>query len=164
MRPSPEALDGSVVWSVIRAAHVLERELSALFAAFDLSPVQFGVVSYLAADGPMATADLARAVLVRPQSIAGVVDGLEKRELVARIGPRGRGRPSPVRLTPAGEELVSRMWPAFVQADQPGALGLKDEQSRWLVEAVRALLATKEPGLANNETTRGRAAPSGCQS
>lgn len=94
--PSRDDLDNSPVWSVIRAAHVLERRVTALFAAHDLTPVQFGVLCYLAASGPMTTADVARSVLVWPQSIAGVLTAMERRGLIARGDLRGRGRANPV--------------------------------------------------------------------
>lgn len=138
--PSPEDLESSVIWSVIRAAHVLEREVTALFAGFDLSPVQFGVVSYLSANGPMTTAELARSVLVRPQSLAGVVDLLETRGLVARVGDRGRGRASPVALTGAGDALVAQVWPAFAAADATPTLGLREGQGAVLTDTLRVVL------------------------
>lgn len=146
--PTPKDLDTSVVWSVIRAAHVLEREVSALFAAFELSAVQFGVLAYLSTGGPMTTADLARSVLVRPQSIVGVIDNLEARNLVVRQGPRGRGRASPVALSPAGERLLAQVWPAFTASNQASALGLRADQVMALTETVHALLAAKEAAQA----------------
>lgn len=143
--PTPEELDSSVVWSVIRAAHVLEREVTTLFAGFELSPVQFGVLSYVGAIGPMTRAELARSVLVRPQSITGVIDSLEQRGLVARIGPGGRGRANPVMLTEAGDQLLGRVWPAFITANEPHALGLEADQATTLTHAMRTFLAARTP-------------------
>lgn len=141
MSPSPEDLESSVIWSVIRAAHVLEREVTALFAGFDLSPVQFGVVSYLGANGPMTTAELARSVLVRPQSIAGVVNALQVRGVVDRRGGRGRGRASPVALTLAGEQLLAQVWPAFVTADDVVRSGMPTVQAGVLTAMLGSLAA-----------------------
>lgn len=139
MAPTPEDLECSVIWSVIRAAHVLEREVTALFASFELSPVQFGVLAYLGANGPMTTAALARSVLVRPQSLAGVISTLEARELLARRGQRGRGRASPVVLTPAGEELLGTVWPAFRTADKALADDLPVAQTGTLTAMLRSV-------------------------
>jgi DNA-binding MarR family transcriptional regulator len=138
--PSPEDLEDSVVWSVIRAAHVLEREVTALFAGFDLSPVQFGVLSYLGANGPMTTSALARSVLVRPQSLTGVIASLEQRGVVERPGARGRGRASPVTLTAAGQHLLAAVWPAFATADQAVAAALPQQQAAALTTALHRLL------------------------
>ncbi len=131
-----------MVWSVIRAAHVLEREVTALFAGFDLSPVQFGVLSYLGANGPMTTSALARSVLVRPQSLTGVVTGLEGRGLVERPGGRGRGRSSPVALTGAGQQLLTQVWPAFATADEAVARGLGQQPAATFTATLHQLLTT----------------------
>ncbi len=142
--PSPEDLESSPVWSVIRAAHTLERRVTALFAIYDLTPVQFGVLSYLGANGPMTTAEVARSVLVRPQSIAGVVNNMDRRGLVFRSRPRGRGRSNPVQLTTSGEELLSQVWPEFEQANTAGTLGLSKEQAVSLPLLMHALLTALE--------------------
>lgn len=132
-----------MVWSVIRAAHVLEREVTALFAGFDLSPVQFGVVSYLGANGPMTTAALARSVLVRPQSLTGVIDSLEDRGIVERRGRRGRGRSNPVALTTAGGQLLAQVWPAFAAADEATARGLHEQQAAALTATLHRLITAR---------------------
>ncbi|MBC7631527.1 MarR family winged helix-turn-helix transcriptional regulator [Aeromicrobium sp.] len=142
--PSPEDLESSPVWSVIRAAHTLERNVTALFAVYDLTPVQFGVLSYLGANGPMTTAEVARSVLVRPQSIAGVVNNMDQRGLVVRSRPRGRGRSNPMQLTGSGAELLSQVWPRFEQANTAGNLGLSQDQTASLPLLMSALLAAQE--------------------
>lgn len=142
--PSPEDLESSPVWSVIRAAHTLERQVTALFGDYELTPVQFGVLCYLAASGPMTTAEVARSVLVRPQSIAGVVDTMDERGLVLRRGPRGRGRSNPVQLTSSGEELLAQVWPRFEQANTAAALGVSEEGAVLLPLLMRDLLAAQE--------------------
>lgn len=142
--PTSADLDASPVWSVIRAAHLLERRVTIVFGAHALTPVQFGVLSYLAATGPMTTAELARSVLVRPQSIAGVIATLDDRGLVARPGPRGRGRSTPVHLTPAGEKVLTAVWPSFVEANTAQTLGIDPGQLELLPEVMHALMAKLE--------------------
>lgn len=138
--PQPEDLESSPVWSVIRAAHALERHVTTLFGAYDLTPVQFGVLSYLSANGPMTTAALSRCVLVRPQSIAGVVDAMDRRGLVRRDGPRGRGRGNPVHLTRTGEDLLASVWPSFLDANTSTALGLSAQHATLLPRLMNDLL------------------------
>lgn len=151
--PTTQDLESSPVWSVIRAAHLLERQVTVLFAAYELTPVQFGVLSYLAASGPMTTAEVARRVLVRPQSLAGVVDTMDKRGLVLRRGPRGRGRSNPVELTSAGGELLAQVWPQFELADTPDALGLSQQRAAALPVLMRDLLAAQEAHHADQGDT-----------
>lgn len=124
MRLTTDDLDGLVTWTLIRAAHVAERRLTQLFAAHELSPVQFGILAHLSTGHPLTSAQLARHVLTRPQSIASVVDGLIERRLVERAGARAKGRPNPIALTRSGQELLAAVWPAVLQANRPETLGL----------------------------------------
>ncbi|GAA0293559.1 MarR family transcriptional regulator [Kineococcus aurantiacus] len=117
-------IDALVTWSLIRAAHRAERELTALFAAHGLSPVQFGVLSHLATGTEFTQAQLARAVLVRPQSISGVLDGMVARGLVTRDAERSKGRRNPLALTAAGRDLLAAVWPAVREANRPERLGM----------------------------------------
>lgn len=137
--PSPADLENSPVWSVIRAAHTLERRVTALFDAYGLTPVQFGVLCYLAANGPMTTADLARSVLVRPQSMAGVINTMDRRGLVTRHGPRGKGRSNPISLTPDGGNLLAVVWAPFEVANTPDALGLSTAHAELLPRLMSCL-------------------------
>lgn len=117
-------LDGLVTWTLIRAAHAAERRLTALFAEHGLSPVQFGLLAHLATGRGFTSAELARVVLIRPQSVAAIVDGLVARGLVARAAGRAKGRRNPIELSSAGHDLLARVWPAVLVANRPEQLGL----------------------------------------
>lgn len=111
-------IDALVTWSLIRAAHRAERELTVLFAAHGLSPVQFGVLSHLATGAEPTQAQLAREVLVRPQSMSGVLDGMVERGLISRGAERSKGRRNPLTLTREGHELLAAVWPSVQSANR----------------------------------------------
>ncbi len=100
-------LDQVVTWNVVRVARFLGQRLAERLAAQELHPVHFGVLAQLDITGPMSQADLARAVLLRPQSIAPMLDGLEQRGLLERTGSRSRGRRNPVQITDAGRGALT---------------------------------------------------------
>ncbi|WP_369053422.1 MarR family winged helix-turn-helix transcriptional regulator [Kineococcus terrestris] len=125
-------IDGLLAWSLIRAAHRVERELTAVFAEHGLSPVQFGVLCHLAAGAEPTQAELARRVLVRPQSITGVLDGMVERGLVARGAERSKGRRNPLALTAAGHALLAEVWPVVREVDHPGRLGVSAAEAAAL--------------------------------
>ncbi len=140
MRLETEDLDGLVTWTLIRAAHAVERELTALFAEHGLTPVQFGVLAHLGAGETRTSAQLAREVLVRPQSIAAIVDGLVSRELVRRVGERSKGRVNPIELTAAGQALLLQVWPVVSSANAPAALALDQHATDELNRVLHGLL------------------------
>jgi DNA-binding MarR family transcriptional regulator len=107
-------LDAQVLWTLVRAAYRAERMLTGDLAEIALSPIQFGVLSQLAVESSVSNAHLARLCFVRPQTMAGVIDGMAARDLVRREGPGGRGRPARIALTEQGAELFARAWPMFL--------------------------------------------------
>lgn len=135
-----EQLDSLVTWTLVRAAHRVERSLTEVFAGHGLTPMQFGVLAHLATEVPMTQADLARAVLVRPQSMHQLVGQMVERGLVERTGARGRGRVNRLVLTRTGSALLERVWPAVLRANDLGPAGLDAGRAEELNAALHALL------------------------
>ncbi|RFA17634.1 MarR family winged helix-turn-helix transcriptional regulator, partial [Subtercola boreus] len=100
-------IDAVIGWTVIRAARRATRLLAAALTEHSLTPVEFGVLVQLAAaDEELSQADIARAVEMRPQSVAPTIDALITRGYLTREGPRGSGRTSRLKLAPAGNSVV----------------------------------------------------------
>ncbi|MFF7023635.1 MarR family transcriptional regulator [Streptomyces klenkii] len=105
-----------------------------------LTPSQRTVLGRLANGGPATTAELARAELVRPQSMRVIVAKLEELELVARSPHPTDGRQVLFSLTEYGEEAVASVrhskntWLADAITHQ-----LSPEEQRSLAEATRLL-------------------------
>ena len=135
-------LDRVVTWNVVRVARFLGQRLSERLAVQDLHPVHFGVLAQLDITGPMSQADLARAVLLRPQSIAPMLDGLERRGLLERTGTRARGRRNPVQITDAGRGALESAWAVAASSNDMRDAGLTaeeaDDLNRLLLKVVGA--------------------------
>jgi DNA-binding MarR family transcriptional regulator len=99
---------------LIRTLGLLERVQQAYFARFGMSGAQWGVLRNLhraeheGLPGLRLT-DLSDRLLVRPPSVTGVVDRLERAELVVRDESPTDLRAKHVRLTPKGRHLVERV-------------------------------------------------------
>jgi DNA-binding MarR family transcriptional regulator len=84
------------------------------FARFGITGSQWGVLRNLhRAEGEGLTSlrltDLSERLLIRPPSVTGVVDRLERARLVARIDSPTDLRVKQVTLTPRGRQLVEGM-------------------------------------------------------
>ncbi|MFF4215520.1 MarR family winged helix-turn-helix transcriptional regulator [Streptomyces nondiastaticus] len=105
-----------------------------------LTPSQRTVLGRLSNGGPATTAELARAELVRPQSMRVIVAKLEELELVARTPHPTDGRQVLFSLTEYGVEAVASVrhskhaWLADAIAHR-----LSPEEQRTLAEATRLL-------------------------
>ncbi|WP_300013045.1 MarR family winged helix-turn-helix transcriptional regulator [Pseudonocardia sp.] len=129
-------------WTLVQAAHVVARGFTAVFAEVGLTPSQFGVLAYLADDDGLTQAELARRVLVRPQSLGELVGPLLERGLVRRDGPGGRGRRSAIVITDEGRAVMAAALPGVRAFNAPGSLGLTAEQLRELDELLHIVLRT----------------------
>lgn len=140
MAISMQDIDELTGWTLIRTAHHVERDLTATFADFDLSPVQFGVLAYLGTGESLTQAALARLVLVRPQTMADVIDGMARRDLLVRTGTRGRGRRNPLRLGAAGARVLEAAWAAARETDRYGGGSLTATEERQLNTILHRML------------------------
>ena len=123
-------------WNLMQTAHVVGLRFVEVFAAVDLTPTQFAILMYLDEDEGLTQAQLARRVLVRPQSMGTLVTTLLARGLAVRDGPGGRGRRSGLSLTDAGRAALQRAWPAVRAFNTPTALGLTTAQAAMLDESL----------------------------
>ena len=127
-------------WTLVQAYHVVARGFTAVFAEVGLTPVQFGVLAVVADTPGPTQAELARAVMVRPQSVGEIVEVLERRGLLRREGEGGRGRRRPLVLTDAGRDVLAAAWPGVLAFNDPDALGLSPDEHATLDRLLRRVL------------------------
>jgi DNA-binding MarR family transcriptional regulator len=99
---------------LVRTFGLLERVMQPHFARFGISGSQWGVLRTLGraeVDGHtgLRMTDLSDRLLIRPPSVTGVVDRLERAGLVERKGSPTDQRSKLVGLTPAGRQLMERV-------------------------------------------------------
>jgi DNA-binding MarR family transcriptional regulator len=99
---------------LLRVLGLLERVMHTYFAQFGISGSQWGVLRNLhqaEQDGlpGLRLTDLSDRLLIRPPSVTGVVDRLERGGLVVRDGSPFDMRAKQVALTAKGRELVERI-------------------------------------------------------
>lgn len=144
--PSAEDIERFLAWRVVRTGREVERALTRTIAEHELTTTQFGVLSLLATGADLTQTDLARAVLVRPQSVGTLITSLTDRGLISRRGPGGRGRRTYVDLTAAGRDLIDQAWPAVTATYSPGRLGLDEADTDTLDRLLHTLeSAAAEP-------------------
>jgi DNA-binding MarR family transcriptional regulator len=132
------------LWTLVQTAHLVGRGFARVFAEVGLTPTQFGVLACLIKDDGLTQAELARAVLVRPQSLGELITPLVERGLVCRSGPGGRGRRSGLAVTASGRALHEAALPGVVDYHVRSS-GLTPAQLTTLED----LLQTLQRNLAN---------------
>jgi DNA-binding MarR family transcriptional regulator len=137
---SPEDLADLPAWTLIQAYHAVAQRFRAIFAEHRLTPVQFGVLAQLSTTPTLTQSELARRILIRPQSMGELIATLVERGLLVRQGPGGRGRRVPVALTPDGQELLTRASASVRAFNEPPALGISAREAATLNVLLHKLI------------------------
>jgi DNA-binding MarR family transcriptional regulator len=100
--------------SLIRASLLVRRVTESFFVPYGITPAQWGAMHSLyraAQEGQPALrlTDLGNRMLVRPPSITGLVDRLERLGMVSRTASTRDLRAKQLSLTPAGRRLVEKI-------------------------------------------------------
>jgi DNA-binding MarR family transcriptional regulator len=125
-------------WSLVQAGHLAGRRFHTELNRAGLTPTQFGVLLQLDLHPGMSSGQMARAVLVTPQSMSGLLASLADRGLIKRSEPTGRGRAITAELTPAGQDVLGRCSEA-VQAVEH-SLGLGASQAAVLNDLLQQII------------------------
>jgi DNA-binding MarR family transcriptional regulator len=96
-----------VEYRLIRVADRLRRRFSDALRPHGLTPGQFSVLAVLQARPGVTAADLARAVLMTPQSMGTLIEQLERAGLVHERPRLGRGVPTPTEISAAGQRVLA---------------------------------------------------------
>src|SRR5215831_3520350 len=99
---------------LIRTYGLLERVMHPYFARFGISGAQWGVLRTLrraeeAGQTGLRLSELGEKLLIRPPSVTGVVDRLERGKLVRRVSVASDLRAKLVVLTAEGRELLDKI-------------------------------------------------------
>ncbi|MGW1835952.1 MarR family winged helix-turn-helix transcriptional regulator [Streptomyces sp. NPDC002067] len=124
---SPEP--GRLASDLAATVGLLMRRLRAASPLGGVTPTQRAVLARLERDGPATTAELARAELVRPQSMRLTVAALEDHGVVARSPHPTDGRQVVLSLTDEGRRLIGEA---------------RRAKRDWLTEALAEHLTAEE--------------------
>src|SRR5262249_37859305 len=111
---SKSLLDNNALREVIRTYGLVERVMLPYFGRFGITGSQWGVLRNLhraeqAGSPALRLSELSERLLIRPPSVTGLIDRLERAGLVRRtVGPTDL-RVRQIQLTAAGRELVERV-------------------------------------------------------
>lgn len=139
-RYSDEAERALKVWIVLSRAHAaVERHAEADMARSALSPGEFGVLEVLYHRGPLLLGAVQRKILVSSGGATYLVDRLVTKGLVERRECEGDRRACYAALTPEGEALIARIFPAHAAAIERAVEGLTADEQRAAITLLRKL-------------------------
>lgn len=111
-------------------------------AGLDLTPVQFAALDAIHANPGADQAGIAALIAYDKATIGGVIDRLEAKGLVARTPSKRDRRAREVRLTEAGESLLTHAMPVVSKLQDDILPGLSPEERAQFLDLARKALGT----------------------
>ena len=121
-----------------------------------LTPSQFDVIAELGGMEGLTCAELSKATLVTKGTLTGVLDRLEAKSLLKRENIKDDRRATKIRLTPQGEALFQRVFPAHAAFLRPF---FENALTQLEVKQMKVLLARLRESF--EESGNGYSGPAG---
>src|SRR5262245_13286263 len=135
--------EGRLGYLLVQAHHAFASAMEAALQDSGLTRPQFGTLSVVVAEPGLSAADLARAVMVTPQAVNLLVNGLERDGLVERRPHPTHGRILEIHPTAEGRRRLRAASPIVTALEDHIAEGLSDRQlasiKQWLVSTARRM-------------------------
>lgn len=126
---------------LLRSSDTLWNASHALFERWDLSPSQFNVMNLLHNNSEgLSQSDLSRQLVVHRSNITGLVDRLEKRNLVKRAAVPGDRRLYNVALTQQGSTIMEEILPLYHESAVRLWEGVTDDRIQALLSDLESLI------------------------
>lgn len=115
--PTATEPDSKAVYSnllFLKVASEIENSIDSLLSKYNLSSGRFMLLFMLrGAQTGLRPSELANQVGVTQATISGLINSLEKAELVVREGHQSDGRSFVIRLSPKGEQVIQEIFPQW---------------------------------------------------
>jgi DNA-binding MarR family transcriptional regulator len=132
------------IYLLKRAEVAVRGCMEVALAEFDLTPAQFLMLFRLRDHAELSGAALARDIGVRPQSVIGLIQPLERKGLLEREPSPSHQRVLHMRLTPAGKKLLSEAIRVAARIESELLGELDDRQTNALQDALTKIWSSAE--------------------
>ena len=130
-------LEGLVGYNARRAALAVIEVFLQRMAIYDLRPVDFSVLSLIAHNPGITSRQLCSTLGILPPNLVGMINALEKREVLARQPHPRDGRAMGLHLTEGGATLMRDAERTAAQLEAEVAARLTETESRTLIRLLK---------------------------
>jgi len=132
--------DALKLWVVLaRCFSTFAQNEAQQLKIFALTPPQFGVLETLAHLGPMKMCEIGAKLLMSGANVTGVVDRLEKKNLVRRALDAKDRRMFLIHLTDEGSKLITKFFPVHAEQIEASTRVLSTKEKRQLTALLKKL-------------------------
>jgi DNA-binding MarR family transcriptional regulator len=131
--------DAQLGYLVARVADQVAKPWSASLRAHGINPRQFSILALLAHDSTLSQGELARRVLITPQSMSESLASLEREGFIAR-GQPAPGRAMSLQLSAKGRKLLTLANPLVEDSNRESFAALTPKERATLARLLHKLL------------------------
>jgi DNA-binding MarR family transcriptional regulator len=142
--PAVEKIDTSYLESLVgynarRATLVIVDAFLKHMAIYDLRPVDFSVLSLIGHNPGITSRQLCSTLNIQPPNLVGMVNALEKRELVMRQPHPRDGRAVGLHLTPSGRKMMRNAEQTAARIEDTAASRLSAAERVTLMQLLKKI-------------------------
>ncbi len=141
-RPLPEQQLG---YLLVRVSDRVRKQWESRLRGRSINPRQFSALAWLDADPGINANELARRLMVTPQSMSESLAALVDAGLVARAEEPQPGRSIALELTPKGRQLLASAYPLVVASNEESFAALSEREREVLTKLLRKLYDDEPP-------------------
>ena len=142
--PAVEQVDTSFLESLVgynarRAALVIVEKFLERMAVYDLRVVDFSVLSLITHNPGITSRQLCATLNIQPPNLVGMVNAMEKRDLIMRLPHPHDARALGLHPTTQGKKLVRQAEQTVTQLEQDVTPGLSQAERKTLIQLLRKI-------------------------
>jgi DNA-binding MarR family transcriptional regulator len=130
-------LEGLLGYNARRAALAVIEVFLQRMAIYDLRPVDFSVLSLIAHNPGITSRQLCSTLGILPPNLVGMINALEKREVIARQPHPRDGRAMGLHLTEGGAKLMRDAERTAAQLESEVAARLTASEGKTLIRLLK---------------------------
>lgn len=133
-----ETQENECLLNILFTATILYKISYKFFKKFDLSDAQFNVLMQLcyAEESSLSQVELSRRLVVNKTDMTGIIDRLEKAQMVERVAHPNDRRVNMIRVTEKGRELVKKIEPHYMEEIFKLMKGLSKQDMQRLIQGL----------------------------
>lgn len=144
--PAVDTVDTSYLESLMgynarRATLVIIDAFLRHMAVYGLRPVDFSVLSLIAHNPGITSRQLCASLNIQPPNLVGLVNQLQKRELITRRPHPHDGRAMGLHLTPAGRRMMKQAEATASALEEEATAGLSATERTTLMRLLKKIYA-----------------------
>lgn len=132
-------LEGLIGYNARRAALAVIEIFLDRMATYDLRPVDFSVLSLITHNPGITSRQLCSTLGILPPNLVGMINALEKRELIHRRPHPRDGRAMGLHLTASGQKLMRDAEKTAAQLESDVAARLSASEGKTLIRLLKKI-------------------------